>query len=154
MSGGWCSGFCKRYMISDQVKTNSKCLPLEDRIPRIQKFHTWLIYRLQSSGEQRCVKYCRFPPTHMFYGDQIPLPFVYGKGRSLNLVGMDCWLAQPGDGLEKRQATLHPRTRLPFLVWCSVAPGTEFVTGRSRTTRPMCVSIGKDTPGWTLSLGT
>jgi hypothetical protein len=94
-------------MISDQVKTNSKCLPLEERIPRIQKFHTWLIYGLQSSGEQRCAKYGRFPSSHMFYADQIPLPFVYGKARSLNPVGMDCWLAQPGDGLDKRQATLH-----------------------------------------------
>ena len=82
------------------MKTNSKCLPLEERIPRIQCFHTWLIYGLQSSGEQRCAKYGRFPSPHMFYADQIPLPFVYGKLRSLNPVGMECWLARPGNGLE------------------------------------------------------
>ena len=43
----------------------------------------------------------------MYYCDQIPLPFCYGKTRSLNPMGMECWLAQPKDGLEKRQATLH-----------------------------------------------
>jgi hypothetical protein len=107
ISVGWAIRFCRRYRISDQVKTNHKMLPLCERIPRIQKFHTWLIYGLQSSGPQRCPKYGRFPAKQMFYADQIPLPFVYGRARSLNPVGMDCWLAQPGDGLNKRQATLH-----------------------------------------------
>jgi hypothetical protein len=107
LSSGWSSRFCKRYQITDQAKTNKKLLPLSDRIPRIQRFHTFLIYGLQCSGVERDPKYGRFPPEWMFYCDQIPLPFVYGKSRTLNPSAMDCWLAQPGDGLEKRQATLH-----------------------------------------------
>ena len=107
VSSGWSSRFCKRYEITDQAKTNKKLLPLAARIPRIQKFHTFLIYGLQASGVQRDPKYGRFPARFMFYCDQVPLPMVYGKSRSLNPSATDCWLAQPGDGLDKRQATLH-----------------------------------------------
>jgi hypothetical protein len=57
----WASGFCKHYLVSDQVKTNSKMLPIGDRIPRIQRFHTWLIYGMQFSEVQRCDKYGHFP---------------------------------------------------------------------------------------------
>ena len=106
-SNCWSAKFCKRYRISDHAKTNKKLLPLADRLPRIRKFHSWLIYTLQCSGVQRDPKYGRFPPTHMFYCDQCPLPFCYGKTRSLNPMSTECWLAQPKDGLEKRQATLH-----------------------------------------------
>jgi hypothetical protein len=124
VSSGWSSGFCKRYHITDQAKSNKKLLPLGERIPRIQKFHTWLIYGLQCSGVQRDAKYGRFPPEYMFYCDQLPLPLVYGKSRSLNPSATECWLAQPGDGLEKRQCTLHLTLRAAGRQIC--LPGIVF----------------------------
>jgi hypothetical protein len=66
---------------------------------------------MQWSGETRCQKYGRFPGHLMFHCDQIPLPFVFGGTRSKNPRGEQCRVAQPGDGLDKRQATLHLTTR-------------------------------------------
>jgi hypothetical protein len=43
----------------------------------------------------------------MFHCDQIPIPFVFGGTRSKNPRGEQCRIAQPGSGLDKRQATLH-----------------------------------------------
>ena len=80
---------------------------IEQRLPRIKEFHSWLIYTLYPSGEQRDPKYGRFTPGHMFHCDQVPLPFVNGGGRSLNMKGKACRIAKPGSGLDKRQVTLH-----------------------------------------------
>ena len=106
-SKGWCYRWCQRYDVTEQAKTNKKKLPLSERLPAIQAFHTWFIYSLQWSGDERCEKYGRFPGWLMFHADQIPLPFVFDGLRSKNPRGEQCRLAQPGDGLDKRQATVH-----------------------------------------------
>jgi hypothetical protein len=59
----------------------------------------------------------------MFYADQIPLTFIYGKSRSVNPVGRECWLVQPGDGLHKRKATLHWTTGEQVTLAGVVFPG-------------------------------
>ena len=82
-------------------------MPLSERLPAIQAFHTWFIYSLQWSGDARCEKYGRFPGWLQFHTDQIPLPFCFGGLRSKNPRGKQCRIAQPGDGLDKRQATVH-----------------------------------------------
>ena len=107
LSNGWLQGFCKRYSISDQAKTNTKSSNVHDRIPYMQKFHQFLLYDLQWSAPQRCPKYGRFPGHLMFHCDQIPIPFSNGRGRSLNMQGFPCRLKGPYSGAEKRMATLH-----------------------------------------------
>lgn len=106
-SKGWCYNFCRRYDITDQAKTNKKKLPLSERLQAIQGFHGWFLYDLQWSGTERSAKYGRFPALLMFHCDQIPLPFVFGGRHSKNPRGTQCRVAQPGEGLDKRQATLH-----------------------------------------------
>ena len=93
--------------MTDQAKNNKKKMPLSERLPVIQAFHTWFIYSLQWSGDERCAKYGRFPGWLMFHSDQVPLPFVFGSVRTKNPKGEQCRLGQPGDGLDKRQGTVH-----------------------------------------------
>jgi hypothetical protein len=107
LGNGWVTGFCKRYGITDQAKTNSKSTNAHERIPYIQRFHQFLLYQLQWSAPQRCPKYGRFPGHLMFHCDQIPLPFANGRGRSLNMKGFPCRLKSPNSGAEKQMATLH-----------------------------------------------
>lgn len=105
-SKGLISAFCSRWSISEQSRSNSKLLSLEDRLPRVREFHRWLIYDLQRSGVQRCPKYGRFPPSHMFHMDQIPLQFSRDTGRTMNPVGSHCkWLPSVGD--DKRFCSLQ-----------------------------------------------
>jgi hypothetical protein len=42
----WCYRFCKRYDITDQAKTNKKKLPVAERLPAIQHFHSWILYEM------------------------------------------------------------------------------------------------------------
>ena len=107
-SNGWASNFCKRWGISYQSRTNKHTRSLSSRVPQIQDFHRWLIYGLQRSQPQRCAKYGRFPPERMFHMDQVPCPFSPGSSRTLNLIGDQCAVTEPGgSGSTKRFCTLQ-----------------------------------------------
>ena len=106
--GGWCSNFCKRWEIASQCRTNKHKLSIDERLPSIRNFHTWLIYGLQRSEPQRCPKYGRFPPARMYHMDQVPLPFSPGNKRTLNMKGEQCAMKKPGgSGASKRFCTLQ-----------------------------------------------
>ena len=70
-SNGWVTGFKKRYRITHQCQTNKKHLNLQEKLPLVKMFHSWLIYTLQRSAPQRCPKYGRFPGRAMFHMDQV-----------------------------------------------------------------------------------
>ena len=86
-SGGWCSRFCKRWEIMSQCRTNKKQFSIEERLPKIQGFHQYWILTVQNSSPVRCEKYGRYPPTHMYTMDQVPMPFSSPSKRSLNEKG-------------------------------------------------------------------
>ena len=106
-SRGWLGGFKKRYHISSQVRTNKKAVSIHEKLPRIKKFHKWLLHDLQRQEPQRCARYGRFPARFMFHMDQVPLAFVLDCSRTLNGVGEEVFLVQPGSGLDKRQVTIQ-----------------------------------------------
>jgi hypothetical protein len=106
-SNGWVTRFKKRYGITSQCATNKHVTPVETRLPAIRKFHRALA-RMRSSGTRTDSKYGRFRPTNMFHMDQIPISFVQGGKRTLNMKGTRCWIVSAGSsGLEKRQMTLQ-----------------------------------------------
>jgi hypothetical protein len=107
-SVGWCIRFNERWGISSQSRTNKHVEHVESRLHKVSEFHRWLIYEMQARVPQRCVKYGRFPPSHMFHVDQIPLPFCSPTQRTMNPINSQCEVKQPGgSGASKRFATLQ-----------------------------------------------
>jgi hypothetical protein len=105
---GWVSGYCKRWKISSQARTNKHQVPLEKRLPGIKKFHRFLIYDMQNRQPPRDPKYGRFPPVRMFHLDQVPLPFATSSQKSMNPIGDKCEVKQPGgSSASKRMCTLQ-----------------------------------------------
>jgi hypothetical protein len=107
-SPGWCSAFCRRWSITSQCRTNKHKQSVQERLPAIRKFHTWLIYGLQRSEPQRDDKYGRIPPRLMYHMDQVPLPFSSGSKKTLNMTSEQCSIRDPvGSGGDKRFCTLQ-----------------------------------------------
>ena len=78
-----------------------------DRLPRIRKFHRWLVYELQPSGLQRCPKYGRFPAECVYFMDQSPLSFMGDDARTLNMCGEKCNIQKRPGSSDKRFCTLQ-----------------------------------------------
>jgi hypothetical protein len=107
-ANGWASAYCKRWEISSQARTNNHTTPIAERLPAIQEFHQFLIYGMQGRLPARCPVYGRFPPKLMFHLDQVPLPFASATQKTLNPVGEQCVVKQPGgSGASKRFCTLQ-----------------------------------------------
>ena len=107
-SNGWLCGFCKRWEITYQCRTNKHKRSVQERLPAIREFHRWLIYGLQRSGPRRCPKYGRFPPARMFHVDQVPVAFSSGSKRSMNVKGDACETKDfGGSGADKRMCSLQ-----------------------------------------------
>ena len=70
-SNGWVIGFKKRFRISSQCLTNKKDIPIFQKLPRVQKFHRWLLLELQQQQPPRCPKYGFFPARYIFHMDQV-----------------------------------------------------------------------------------
>jgi len=66
-SNGWVAGFKRRYRISLLCQTNKKQTSIWEKLPKIKKFHYWLLKKLQARGPQRCPKYGRFPALCIFH---------------------------------------------------------------------------------------
>lgn len=86
-SEGWCTRFCRRYDITSQCRTNKKKFSIEERLEKIREFHQYWIYGVQSTGEQRCPKYGRYPQRCIYSMDQVPMAFSNPSKRSLNEKG-------------------------------------------------------------------
>lgn len=86
-SEGWCTRFCRRFQITSQCRTNKKKFSLEERLPKIRQFHQYWIYGVQSTDEQRCTKYGRYPQRCIYSMDQVPMAFSNPSKRSLNEKG-------------------------------------------------------------------
>ena len=107
-SEGWASNFCRRFGISSQCRTNKHVLSITERLPEIREFHQFLMYDLQARLPSRCPIYGRFPAKYMFHLDQSPLPFVSTTKATLNVIGDQCSMGEPGgSGGTKRFCTLQ-----------------------------------------------
>ena len=45
-SDNWKQKFVKRHGISNQQKTNNKSKSIEERLPKVKRFHQWAVYRM------------------------------------------------------------------------------------------------------------
>jgi hypothetical protein len=108
-SWGWAVNFCVRYRLSTQASNNIKAHDQVDRAPEIRRFHRYWLETVQKSEPQTDEKYGRFPPSHIFHVDQVPLCYASPHTRTLNPIGApSCRIAGPNTaGLEKRQGTLQ-----------------------------------------------
>ena len=70
-SNGWAIGFKKRFRISSHCLTNKKDIPIFQKLPRVQKFHRWLLLELHQQQPPRCPKYGFFPARYIFHMDQV-----------------------------------------------------------------------------------
>jgi hypothetical protein len=76
-----------RWEITNQCRTNKKKFSIEERLPAIRAFHQYWITAVQAGGPHRCPKYGRFPASHIYAMDQVPMPFSSAAKRSLNEKG-------------------------------------------------------------------
>jgi hypothetical protein len=107
-ANGWASAYCKRWEISSQARTNNHTTPIAERLPAINEFHQFLIYGMQARLPARCPVYGRFSHKLMFHLDQVPLPFASATQKTMNPVGEQCVVKQPGgSGASKRFCTLQ-----------------------------------------------
>ena len=104
-SNGWVSGFCRRYCITQQARSNKKDVPAAVKEPLIRIFHRRML-ELQRSVRSD-PRYGRFSPLRMFHADQSPCEWAMPGKRTLNIQGTPCWMWQPGTGLDKRFITIH-----------------------------------------------
>ena len=89
-SSGWVQGFLKRWDITRLCRTNTHKLSFRERLPQVQKYHRFLIYQLQRSEPQRCIKYGRFPPGKMWSMDQTPIEIGFREKMTYNPKGFQC----------------------------------------------------------------
>ena len=110
-SKNWLYRFTKRNDISVRRRTNKKQQSSKEKIEIIQDFHRKLRKAVQSRRRRDPVfdsKWGRWLPYNRWNVDQVPLPFVADQDRTYADKGaQSVWIAQPGSGLEKRQATLQ-----------------------------------------------
>jgi hypothetical protein len=107
-ANGWASSYCKRWEISSQARTNNHTKPIAERLPAIKEFHQFLIYGMQGRVPARCPVFGRFSKKLIFHLDQVPLPFASATQKTLNPVGEQCVVKQPGgSGASKRFCTLQ-----------------------------------------------
>lgn len=123
----WARKWAKRHNLSKRRRTNLKNKSVEERLPKIQRFHRLFRKLLQepvryrapdesdvsavttvAERESRVPKYGQFQLWERWNVDQVPLAFVNGM--------LDTWdkrgakrvaISQPFAGLEKRQCTMQ-----------------------------------------------
>ena len=123
----WMRKWAKRHNLSKRRRTNLKNKSVEERLPKIQRFHRKfrgmlkqpVRYRAPDSSdvlalstvveeETRLPKYGQFQLWERINVDQVPLPFVNGQIQTWEPTGsLRVAIAQPFAGLEKRQCTMQ-----------------------------------------------
>ena len=110
-SKNWLYRYTKRNDISVRRRTNKKQQSSKEKIEIIQDFHRKLRKAVQSRRQRDPAfdtKWGRWLSCNRWNVDQVPLPFVVDQDRTYADKGaQSVWIAQPGSGLEKRQATLQ-----------------------------------------------
>ena len=105
----WLYRFTKRNDISVRRRTHKKQQSSKEKIEIIQDFHRKLRKAVQSRRRRDPAfdsKWGRWLQCNRWNVDQVPLPFVVDQDRTYADKGdQSVWIAQPGSGLEKRQAT-------------------------------------------------
>ena len=70
LSKGWLSGFCRRYNISNQMRTEKKFKSAVERMHVIDQFHRDVWY-LQTTLPQMCPIWGAFPRENIWNADHI-----------------------------------------------------------------------------------
>lgn len=73
-SNSWFKGFKFKKQISLRAATNKKPKSAEERLPLVRKFHR-TANEFRQSPPSRDPKYGRFPASHTYHVDQVPLEF-------------------------------------------------------------------------------
>ena len=114
--GSWCvAAFVKMFRIRSRAKQRTKNVSKEHSIPQLTAFHGRMRAQLIRVGynDRYHSKWGRFLPEERWNVDQSPLPFVVNSKRTYETENArgnkdhKVWIAQPGNGLEKRQASLQ-----------------------------------------------
>ena len=114
--GSWCvAAFVKMFRIRSRAKQRTKNVSKEASIPHLTAFHGRMRAQLIRVGynDRYHPKWGRFLPEERWNVDQSPLPFVINSKRTYETENArgnrdhKVWIAQPGNGLEKRQASLQ-----------------------------------------------
>ncbi|CBJ33249.1 C2H2 zinc finger protein [Ectocarpus siliculosus] len=123
----WARKWAKRHKLSKRRRSNLKNKSVEERLPKIQRFHRRFRKLLQepvryrapeasdvsamstvAEGESRDPKYGQFQLWERWNVDQVPLPFVNGLISTWEKTGaLRVAISQPFAGLEKRQCTMQ-----------------------------------------------
>ena len=105
----WRHRWSKRWNVVPRKRSNKKLTPLAERVPKWQKYHRFLKRFVSSDKWQlKDAIWGGFKPEQRYSVDQVPLPFVVGADKTFKTKGVNAVsVKQPGDGLEKRQATLQ-----------------------------------------------
>ena len=106
----WRVDWAKRFGVVVRRKTNKRQKTLHERIGLWQKFHQAVLKLISSANTtgKLVPVYGAFLPHEILSSDQIPLPFVIGDSTTFEEKGAkQVSIVQPGDGLEKRQATIQ-----------------------------------------------
>ena len=111
-SPGWFNAFLRRNNLSLRVKSNSKSASLEQRLPKVKRWHARLRRRLHK-GKQRSPKWGRWLPTNRFNVFQVPLTLQDANQQTYTERGSSrVWIRGSKKGDDKREATLQLCVRL------------------------------------------
>ena len=111
-SPGWFNAFLRRNNLSLRVKSISKSASLEQRLPKVKRWHARLRRRLRK-GQQRSAKWGRWLPKNRFNVDQVPLTLQDANQQTYTERGSSrVWIRGSKKGDDKREATLQLCVRL------------------------------------------
>lgn len=106
--------FLRRYNIRMRAKQRNRKQPKGAYREALINWHSTTRERLIRTGfeDEYDAKWGRFKPEQRINVDQSPMPFAMNPKRTYELVEENgryhkVWIAQPGNGLEKRQCTLQ-----------------------------------------------
>lgn len=110
--------FLRKHKIRMLCVQRKRQVDVKKQAPTLMKWHSNLREKVIKSGSGKLTydkKWGRFSPKKRINVDQIPLPFVIESKRTYEVPmakGKErrdhrVWIAQPGSGLDKRQATLQ-----------------------------------------------
>ena len=105
------TNFFKRAGMVCRKATNKKPIPETSKIDKVQAWHQHLVNVISSQNQLRPLElhpiWGRFLASCRVSMDEVPLPFVIDADSTYDFRGAKrVWTIQPGNGLDKRQATL------------------------------------------------
>ena len=118
ITGAAVFNFTKQYKLKIRRKQRNKNVPKEAHRLKLMEWHANLREKLIRPGQSAVgysTKYGHFDPSRQLNVDQVPLPFAMDASRTYKNTNIPTSesrnkkvsIAQPGSGLDKRQATLQ-----------------------------------------------